>query len=200
MPRDKLIERLNRLMRTTLAFAEEVARGRITEGRIAAAEQRINADLLDVLNMADQARFEGRRGAANSAAGIQAATTIIRIAYRFGIIARGRLSGSEALLSDSMQRRLATVDETLCAAYASALREFERVHQFEPAGLPLEAPPQRAIDLKPLIDELAVAATLEERHWSSDSRSVLITQLESYHRLAILLGSLRAELSSFAVS
>jgi uncharacterized membrane protein YccC len=198
--RDKLIERLNRLMRTTLAFAKEVARGRITEGRIATVEQRISADLLDVLNMADQARLEGRRGAINSAAGIEAATIITRIAYRFEIIARGRLSGSEALLSNSVLQSLGAVEETFCAAFDSALRKFVLARPFEQPGPPSEAPLQPAVDLKPLIDELAVVATLEGRHWSSDSRRVFVTQLESCHRLVFLLGSLHVELSKIAVS
>src|SRR6202011_2643931 len=49
---DKLLERLRTLMRTTLAFATEVAQGSITEGRIATVEMRLNADLMDVLTMA----------------------------------------------------------------------------------------------------------------------------------------------------
>jgi hypothetical protein len=67
----KLIGRLNRLIRATLAFAREVAQGMTAEGRIATFEQRISADLLDVLNMADQARLEGRTGTANSVAGVR---------------------------------------------------------------------------------------------------------------------------------
>jgi len=49
-----------------------------------------------------------------------------------------------------------------------------------------------------LIDELAVVATLKSQYWSSDARGVLVAQLESYHRLVILLGDLDAELSDFA--
>jgi uncharacterized membrane protein YccC len=201
--RDKLIERLNRLMRTTLAFAREVAQGkitgRITEGRIAAVEQRINADLVDVLNMADQARFEGRRGVTISATGIQAAATVIRIAYRFGIIARGRLSGSEALLPNSVLQSLAAVEEAFCNSFDCSLRKFELGRPFEP-GPPLEALLQPAVDLKLLMDELVVVATHEGRNWSSESRGVLATQLESYHRLVILLSSLDVELANFEAS
>jgi Ion channel len=68
---------------------QEVSQGRIAEGRIATVEQRISADLLDVLNIADQARLEGRTGTANSEAGVEAAVTLIRIAYRFELLARG---------------------------------------------------------------------------------------------------------------
>ncbi len=193
---DKLIERLNRLMRTTLAFAREVAQGR-TEGQIATVEQRISADLLDVLNTADQARLEGRRGVRISAAGIEAAITVIRIAYRFETIARGQLARSAWLLPGSVRQNLTAVEETLCTAFDYSVRRFESVCAFEP-GSPSEAPLQPAVDLKPLIDELAVVATLTSQYWSSDARGVLVTQLESYHRLVILLGDLDTELSDFA--
>jgi uncharacterized membrane protein YccC len=197
---DKTLERLRRLMRTTLAFAKEVAQGSITEGRVAAVEQRLNADLLDVLTMADQARFEGRRGAANSTAAIQAAAIIIRIAYRFGIIARGRLSGSKAPLSDDVLHRLAAVEETFCTLFGAALEKFELAVPFERPDSLSKAPLQPAIDLEPSIDELTVLAALEGRDWSSESRSVFVTQLESYRRLVILLRSLDVALSNFSSS
>jgi hypothetical protein len=147
--------------------------------------------------MADQARLEGRRGVRISAAGIEAAITVIRIAYRFETIARGQLARSEALLPGSVRQSLTAVEETLCTAFDYSVRRFESVCAFEP-GSPSEAPLQPAVDLKPLIDELAVVATLTSQYWSSDARGVLVTQLESYHRLVILLGDLDAELSDFA--
>jgi len=195
--RNKLIERLDKLMRTTLGFAKDVAQGSITDGGIAVADQRINADLLDVLNMADQARFEGRHGATNSSAGIQAAATIVRIAYRFSLIARGRLSGSDALLPSSVQQRVAAFEETFCEAFDSELRQFELARPFEQPGLSPEPQLHLAEQLKPLVDDLALIATRDARSWPPNSQSVLAAQLESYRRLAILLGSLHAELSNF---
>jgi len=197
---DKLSERLNKLMRTTLAFAKEVTQGRITDGGIATADQRINAELLEVLNMADQARLEGSRARAKSAAGIQATATIIRIGYRFGLIARGRLSGSEAHLPSSVQQRVATFEETFCEAFDSELRQFELARPFEQPALSPEPQLHLAENLKPLVDELALIATRDARSWPPNSRNVLLVQLESYRRLAILLGSLHAELSNFAAS
>ena len=195
--RDKLIERLNRLVQTTLAFAREVAQGRTTEGRIANVEQRLSADLLDVLNMADQARLEGRRGVRVSAAATEAAITVIRIAYHFESIARRRLAGLEALLPGSVQQKLIAVSETLCTTFEYLVRRFELVSAFEP-GSPSEPLLQPAADARPLIDELALVATIESPGWCFDARGVLVTQLESYRRLVILLGKLDAELSDFS--
>ena len=117
---DKLIESLDKLLLTAIDFGKEVAAGRITEERIAAAERRFSANLLQVLNMADQARLEGRRGAINSAAGIEAAAIITRIAYRFEIIARGRLSEAEAIVRRGARSRRAALEQRFCAAFESS--------------------------------------------------------------------------------
>ncbi len=118
---DKLIQSLDQLFRTALAFGKEVATGRITQERIEATERRFSANLLQVLNLADQARLEGRRGAINSAAGIEAAAIITRIEYRFEIIARGRLSDAEAILPQEVLERRAALEESICAAFESLL-------------------------------------------------------------------------------
>jgi uncharacterized membrane protein YccC len=192
---DKLIERLNRLTRTTLAFARELAQGSTTEEGIANVEPRISAELLDVLNMADQARLEGRRGLHFSAAGIETAITVVRIAYRFETIARGRSAELEALLPGSVRQKLNTVKEKFCTVFDHRVRRFELAHEFEPVSASEMA---STVDLKPLIDEVAAVAALESQCWSTDVRGMLVTQLESYHRLAILIGDLDAEISKLS--
>jgi hypothetical protein len=193
--RDKLIERLNRLMRTTFVFVGEVAQGSTTEGWIAKVEQRISADFLDVLNMADQARLEGRTGVANSAAGIEAATTLIRIAYRFEILARGRLSGSEAVLPKMLLERCTAIEEACCSSLAyhlETLGQGEPLEQPSPSpAVPLPLP----TDLKSMIEELAAAGTFESTYWPTDARRGFVAQLECYRRLQSLLAKLDAELS-----
>lgn len=193
--REKLIDRLDRLLRTTLAFAKEVTQGRITEGRIAAVEQRISANLLEVLNMADQARLEGKRGAVNSAAGIEAATTVTRIAYRFEVIARERLSGSAPVLPQTLLDSRAGIEEACCSALAYQLEKFGLTESFEQPGPPPTASPPPPTDLKSMIEEFAAAGTLGSANLPPDARSGFVAQLESYRRLPILLASLDAELS-----
>jgi hypothetical protein len=193
--RDKLIERLNRLMRTTLAFAREVSQGRTTEGRIVTVEQRISADLLDFLNMADQARLEGRTGTANSAAGIEAAITLIRIAYRFEILARGRLSGSEAVLPKTLLERCAVMEEGCCSSLAYRLEKLGRTESPGQIVPSMTAPLSPPTDLEFMIEEFASAGALESADWPPDTRRGFVAQLECYRRLLILLAKLDAELS-----
>jgi uncharacterized membrane protein YccC len=192
---DKLVESLDRLLRNAHAFGREVAEGRMTQERITAAERHFSVNLLQVLNMADQARLEGQRGVINSAAGIEAATTATRIAYRFEVIARERLSESEAFLPKTLLERSANIEEACCAALEYQLEKFGLSESFEQPGPPPTAPPEPPPDLKSMIEEFAAAATLESAHLPPDARSGVVAQLESYRRLLILLASLDAELS-----
>jgi hypothetical protein len=200
--RDKLIESLDKLLRTALAFGKEVAAGRITEERIAAVERRFSANLLQVLNMADQARLEGRRGAINSASGIEAAAIITRIAYRFEIIARGRLAESEAIVPEGMLKRFAALEERFCAALESLLVKLDLTGTFEqPVPSASAAPPQEpSSDLETLIQELVADGTLAVQPWSPEARGGFFAQVESYRRLVILLSSLDTQLSRIAHS
>jgi len=192
---DKLVESLEKLMRTTLVFGEETAEGKVTEERIVTSERQLSTNLLAVLTMADQARLEGRIGITNSAAGIDAAATLIRIAYRFEIIARGRLSGSEAVLPKTLLERGSAIEGACCSALVDQLEKFRRAESFERPGLSSAAPRTPPTDLKGMVEELAATATLESAYWPPDARSVFVAQLESYRRLPILLASLDAELS-----
>src|SRR5215469_254267 len=111
---DKMIASLIELTGNTLAFAREVAEQRITEGRITAVERRLSLNLLQLLNMADQARLEGHRSSANSAAAVEAAAILIRIAYRFQTIARQRLVGSELTLPQNVREGYAMQERKCC--------------------------------------------------------------------------------------
>ena len=197
---DKLIESLDKLLRTTLAFGKEVAAGRITEERIAAAERRFSANLLQVLNMADQARLEGRRGAVNSAAGIEAAAIITRIAYRFEVIARGRLSEAEAFVTEQIRRSTAALEQRFCAALESLIGKIDLTGRFEQPVESLSAgPPQEWIsELGTSIEELTAEGMLEVRQWPPEMRDSFFAQVESYRRLVVLLSRLATELLRIA--
>src|SRR5262249_31703515 len=122
---DKVTDSLAKLMKTSLAFAREVADRTITEGRIAALMQGLSANLLQVLNFADQARLEGQSGREISASGFDAAATLIRIAYRFEVIARPHLSGAEAALPDDVIQFCSSREREFCHALESRVEILE---------------------------------------------------------------------------
>jgi hypothetical protein len=81
--------------------------------------------------MADQARLdEGRRGSTNSAAAIEAATLLIRIAFRFQAIARARLGGSELEFPDDFRERSIALEQRYCSWLESSLGKLEAFQSF----------------------------------------------------------------------
>jgi uncharacterized membrane protein YccC len=191
----KLSERLADLIRTTLAFGKEVAARSISEQQIAAVERRLSAQLLEVLEMADQARLEGRRGRAKSEAAIDAAGAVIRIAYRFRIIARGRLAGSDAKLSRDVRESCSALEQGYCSGLETAVEKLEKRGDFQDSSV---APSPLLLDFPTaLIDELVRGAMAEVPRWSADETN-LVAQLESYRRMPILLANLDAAVSTIA--
>jgi uncharacterized membrane protein YccC len=192
---DKVIECLEKLTRTTLTLGKELAGGRITAGRMVAVERSLSAELLQVLSMADQATLEGRRGTRRAAAAIEAAVTTIRIAYRFEIIARGRLSGSETKLPEWLLERCVTVERAFCALFETSLGKLALTETLVYPALPSTAAIERPSDLERLIGELSTTATLEAGTCRSDAGTIFVAQLESYSRLIVLLADLEVPLS-----
>jgi multidrug resistance protein MdtO len=169
---DKVTDSLAKLMKTSLAFAREVAEGTITEGRIAGLAQGLSANLLQVLNFADQARLEGQRGREISASGFDAAATVIRIAYRFEVIARPHLSRAEVALPGDVIQFCASREREFCHALESRVEILESLKSADLTALrTLRA---ESSDVAP-----AMAALFEDYD--------LNAQLESYRRLPILL-------------
>jgi len=185
---DKLIERLDKLLRTVLNFGQQVTERRVTEKGITAIDRRLSTHLLDVLNMADQARLEGQRGAINSVAAIEAAYTLARIGYRFEVIARGRIAEPKVLQTEQLSEREVAFEQACCAALEM------QIAKLEPSDSPehlAQTSPTPTIDLGPISDELAAA---QNTLLPPDEQILLTAQLESYRRLPILLSSLDTSL------
>ncbi len=191
---DKAIESLEKLMRITLTFGKEVAERRITDGRITSVERHLSTTLPEVLNMADQARLEGRWGTIVSAAAIEAATTIIRIAYRFEVIARARNAVSPVLQLRTILEHQTTFEQACCAALEIQLANLRRSHSSEPLPQSFAAP---TIDLTAMTDDMAA---VDSTHLPPETRMLLTTELESYRRLPVLIRCLDTALSRMASS
>jgi len=190
---DKVIESLKKLMGTTIALGKDAAEGKLTEERMSGIERRFSTNLLEVLTMADQARLEGRRGATNSGAAIEAASVMVRIAYRFEITARGRMAESPVFQAKQLSEYQATFEQACCAALENQLANLGRSDlaesQTQSSAVPMT-------DLASMTEDLA----LESTRLPAESRLLVVTELESYRRLPILLMSLDAALSRIATS
>jgi hypothetical protein len=190
---DKLIEPLAELVRTTLAFGRQVADGKISERMIAAAERSLSAKLLEALEMADQARLEGWHGRARSAAAIDAADALIRIAYRFRVIALGRMFDSDATLPPGVKESWNELEYEYCSELESELQKLE-TGGYSKEPKPSEAAQQLSA-LSPVNQERVIGDTPD-----GSERSAYVYREESYRRLPVLLAQLDAALSRIANS
>jgi uncharacterized membrane protein YccC len=179
----KLIDNLAKLMQTALGFGKEVTAGTTTPGRIAATEQRLSANLLEVLSLADEARLEGQHGREISAGSVDAAATVIRIAFRFEVIARARASKAGASLPHDVAQLCAAGERTYCDALELRIERLQSIKSADLTALP--PPPPAAVQFTYL-----PSASFE----SGD----LAAQRESYHRLPILLERLDVALLKIA--
>jgi uncharacterized membrane protein YccC len=186
---DKLVASLTKFIRTTVDFAKEVADGTVTETRIAAVERRLSSDLLEVLNFSDQAKLEGQRGLVNSTNGVTAAATLIRIAYRFLVIARARASGAEATLPHEVLAQRVAKEKEYCNALESKIDLLESVRSPDRSPAPLA---QSTTEFAQLSDDLTTRGGSENGN--------LAAQLESYRRLPVLLEHLDEALSKIEAS
>jgi hypothetical protein len=160
--------------------------------KIPAVERHLSANLLEVLTMADQAKLERRRGTTNSVAAIEAASTLVRIAYRCEMTARVRIAGSPVLQPKNILERRATFEQACCAALEIQLVKLG--HSDSPELSQCSAPP--ITDLAPMTNDFTAA---ESTHLSPETRILWAAELESYRRFPVLLASLDAELSKVVV-
>jgi uncharacterized membrane protein YccC len=193
---DKMMESLIELTANTLGFALEVAEQRITEGRITAVERRMSPNLLQLLNMADQARLEGHRSSSNSAAVVEAAAILIRIAYRFQMIGRQRLAGSELTLPQNVRDGYAMLERRYCCELELELQKLKSAGPSQQSTS--TAPTSTRTELIPtdqgVTSEPAIGSDLLGYFHAN-----LVPQIESYRRLPVLLGRLDTALSKITV-
>jgi len=113
---------------------------------------------------------------------------VIRIAYRFEVIARARLSGAEAALPRDVAQLCAVKESEYCDALGSRIEWLEATKSADRAAL-----------LAPRATEVEFAA-LNPATTALFENGDLVAQLESYRRLPILLKHLDTALSGIAAS
>ena len=125
----------------------------------------------------------------NSTNGVNAATILIRIAYRFRVIAHARVSGAEATLPDDVLAHRFAEEREYCNALESKIDMLESVR----------SPGRSPATLRQSIKEFTHMTDDLTTHSSAENGD-LAAQLESYHRLPVLLEHLDGALSEIAVA
>jgi len=168
---DRVTAALARLLKTITDFAKEVAGGDITDAGIAAAERKISSDLLQLLNLAEQAHLEGTRGSAIANTSIDSASSLVRIGYRFEMLARARIRESASVSMKEVSPSQSNLEAFYCDALERLLSKLLKSESTDPPAAP-------------------------HPNLLLQSEMLGAMDLETYRRLPVLLGSLENSLAT----
>jgi uncharacterized membrane protein YccC len=147
-----------------------------------------------VLGVAEDARLEGRHSSINPDHVIEAAGTLRRIVQRLSGIASGRLALQQYALPAELQTARAACDTALrhhLQAWLEVLEEGWGLDHRRALAVTERRPAEDlAAPLAALQERLSAAGGEELAAWPVEARSVLLTEIESYHRLMVLVSEL----------
>lgn len=193
---DSLLPRLRKVISDTLSLMPGAARA---TGEINRISEGLTALLSEILQVADDARMEGRRSLIDHDAVVGAAGSIRRIAHRMATISAWRLTDPLPRLDDATQAAADT-------AFSAIQRRLESwLAFFEGAGS-LNARAARALASGHARDEIAqpveeFASRIEAQQfariaaWSLEQRRRMLAQIQSLRRLDFLMSELETYLA-----
>jgi len=160
--------------------------------------------LSEILEVAEDARLEGRASLIDHESLVQAAGTLRRIANRFAGIARDRIAVPLPRLDDSAEASHDAVFSALRTRLESWLAFYEsRQCLSRGAALAMAARHSRVDISQPLEQfsaELEADGFTRLASWSLEQRRQMLTELESLRRLEFLMSELDDYLSRVPVA
>jgi uncharacterized membrane protein YccC len=195
---DSLVPRLRRVIADTLALAPG--------GSASGGEDQVlktNAEtmhvLTEILQVADDARLEGRSSAVSPDAIVEAAGTLRRIANRLSSIATGRILTQMPPLDPVTEPARARVFNAACGQLASWLDFFSSAECLGASAAHAMAQKHSAGELAEPVNQFS--SHLEEGGfaqlalWPIEPRRTMIAELESMRRLEFLFSELNRSLA-----
>lgn len=194
---DSLLPRLRKVLRDTLALVPGGA------AHSAAEIHRINTQLTEVLSeilqVADDARLEGRRSLIDHDAVVQSAGTVRRIAHRLATIALWRLEEPPPRLDDPTE---AAAD----AVFSALGRRLESWLSFYQSDASLRSAAARALasghssaeiarPLEEFSNRIQAQGFARIAAWPAEQRRRMLDQLQSMRRLEFLMSELETHLA-----
>ena len=185
---DSLLPRLRKVIRDTLSLMRGAAR---SIGEINRISDEITAVLSEILQVADDARMEGRQSLIDHDALVEAAGTIRRIAHRLATLAVWRLTAPLPRLDDATEAAAE-------AAFSAMQRRLESWLTFYQGTSSLSASAAQTLASGHARDEIAqpveeFASCIEAQQfariaaWSLEHRRRMLARLQPLRRLDFLM-------------
>jgi hypothetical protein len=195
---DSLLPRLTKVLRDTLALAPDESTPR-DEAMIRSVSIEITHLLSEILEVADDARLEGRKSLINHDSVVEAAGSLRRIAHRLGAIAIGRLTEPTPRLDVESEAARSAVLAAIRARLEVWLKFFESGQSFSrPAALAVAAAHSRDEVSRPLeifSRRLEANGFAIIGGWTLQQRRQLLAELQSLRRLEYLINELDGYIS-----
>jgi uncharacterized membrane protein YccC len=196
---DSLLPRLRKVIRKTLAVAPGGSAS-TSESGIEAANSETMRTLAEILEVADDARLEGRASMIDHDSVVQAAGTLRKIANRLGYISLGRIATVAPPLDDPTELAREAVIAAIRARIESWRIFYEEGSSYQEAGAVAPAmADSRDQVLQPLEEfsrRLEAGGFEQIVSWTLDQRRMILSELHSLRRLEVLLGELDGYLSA----
>jgi uncharacterized membrane protein YccC len=190
---DSLLPRLRAILRDTIALTPGGVTA-LSTVRTDEISSEITGALVQILEIADDARLEGRASLIDHEAVVQAAGTLRRIAHRLGTIANNRVDHELPALDDRIERARASILAAIRARLTSWLTFFESANSLSSrAAIALAATHSERDIAQPLADygeKLEADGFAEISAWTFDQRRLLLAELQSLRRLEFLMREL----------
>jgi multidrug resistance protein MdtO len=189
---DSLLPRIRKVLRDTLSLAPRPAMGTETEIRATSAE--ITHLLGEILEVADDARLEGRKSLIDHDAVVEAAGTLRRIAHRLAAISINSAANPRSPLSEPVEQARATAIDAIVARLRTWLAFFDSrenlVRRAAAAIVSSESRPGIAEPLREYSARLEANSFAEIQDMTIERRRLILAELQSLRRLEILMGEL----------
>jgi hypothetical protein len=198
---DSLLPRLRKVIRDTLALAPGGSASS-NESSLEAANSETMRVLAEILEVADDARLEGRASMVDHDSVVQAAGTLRRIANRLAAISLGRITAPPPRLDDRTELAREAVLSAIRARLESWLDFYQDAANLRgSASLTLAATHSRNEMLQPLEEfsnRLEAEGFAPISPWTLEQRRTILSELQSLRRLEFLIFELDRYLSSIA--
>jgi uncharacterized membrane protein YccC len=187
-----LAPRVGRILRAALELLRPAAG--LTDQRVQELDMDVTLHLTQLLGIAEEAQVEGQRSGVNPDRVVEAAGTLRQIVHRLSGIASARLAVSQPPLPAELQAARDALETGLRYHLQSWLEVLEDEHDPDRRRI-LEVaarftPDDLAVPLAELQKRLSASGVGELASWPATARSALLAEIESYHRLVVLMTEL----------
>ena len=187
--------RLAGLLRSALELVRPAAA--VSEERVQEIGMQATLHVRELLGVAEDARMEGRHSRVNPDRVIDAAGTLRRIVHRLSWIVTARLLHPQPALPADFQAARDTCETALRQYLQSWLEVLEDEHGPDRRRIAEVAarftPDHLGVPLEKLYEHLSTTGLRELASWPAAARTTLLAEIESYHRLVVLITELNQQ-------